>query len=341
MVTARGKIHSLPTIGDNMQVINNHIKNNEFKPVYLIYGTEDYLKKQSKQKLKSAVLGSSDEMNYSYFEGKTVDPLKVIEMADTLPFFSDRRVVIVENSGFFKAANPLGEYIPNMPTSTVLVFVEKEVDKRNKLFKAVKEKGYVAEMNGMDERSLKIWIVSKLTKEKKKITEQTVNYFLTKTGGDMELISTELEKLICYALDREVITMEDIEEVISPQISNQIFQMIDAIASKKQDVALQLYYDLLALKEKPMTILYLITRHFNILLQVKELFALRYDNGTIAKKVGIPPFAVNKYVSQSRNFKKSVLLEALQTSVDIEEQVKTGRLMDKIGVELLIVTYSR
>lgn len=324
-----------------MQVINNHIKNNEFKPVYLIYGTEDYLKKQYKQKLKTAILNGGDEMNYSYFEGKNIDPIKVMEMADTLPFFSERRVVIIENSGFFKAANPLGEYIGTMPSSTVMVFVENEVDKRNKLFKAVKELGVVSEMNGMDERSLKIWIASRLTKEHKKITEQTVNYFLNKTGGDMELINSELEKLICYALDKEIITTEDIDAIISTQISNQIFQMIDAIANKKQHVALELYYDLLALKEKPMTILYLVTRQFNIILQVKELFALRYDNATIAKKVGVPPFAVNKYITQGRNFKRRTLLEALQTSVEIEEQVKTGRLTDKIGVELLIVTYSR
>ena len=195
-------------------------------------------------------------------------------------------------------------------------------------------------MNGMDERSLKIWIASKIKRDQKQVSEHTVDYFLSKTGEDMEMISSELEKLLCYTIGRDVIVEEDVDAIVTTQITNQIFQMIDAIATKRQDIALQLYYDLLALKEKPMTILYLITRQFNILLQTKELQVLHYDNSTIAKKIGVPPFAVKKYIQQAKNFKTRTLIRALQTSVDIEEQVKTGRLNEKIGVEMLIVKYS-
>ena len=323
-----------------MQVINSHIKNKEFKSVYLLYGSEDYLKKQYKQKLKTALLNGGDEMNYAYFEGKNIEVDKLIGFTNTLPFFAERRVVVVENSGLFKSASDLADYLPDMPDTTTMVFVENEVDKRNKLYKAVLKLGVVSEMNGMDERSLKVWIASRLKNDGKRITEQTVDYFLSKIGSDMETINSELEKLICYALDKEVITEEDVDAVVTVQITNQIFAMIDAIGNKKQKVALELYYDLLALKEKPMTILFLITRHFNNLLQVKELFALRYDNGSIAKKIGVPPFAVGKYVAQGKNFSKEILLDALQASVEIEEQVKTGRLNEKVGVELLIVQFS-
>ncbi len=323
-----------------MQVINSHIKNKEFKSVYLLYGSEDYLKKQYKQKLKTALLNGGDEMNYAYFEGKNIEVDKLIGFANTLPFFAERRVVVVENSGLFKSASDLADYLSDMPDTTTMVFVENEVDKRNKLYKAVLKLGVVSEMNGMDERSLKVWIASRLKNDGKRITEQTVDYFLSKIGSDMETINSELEKLICYALDKEVITEEDVDAVVTVQITNQIFAMIDAIGNKKQKVALELYYDLLALKEKPMTILFLITRHFNNLLQVKELFALRYDNGSIAKKIGVPPFAVGKYVAQGKNFSKEILLDALQASVEIEEQVKTGRLNEKVGVELLIVQFS-
>ncbi|MDO5519639.1 MAG: DNA polymerase III subunit delta [bacterium] len=323
-----------------MQTINKHIKENEFKPVYLIYGTEDYLKKQYKGKLKAAVLGDSDDMNYSYFEGKDADPVKITDAINTLPFFNDKRVVIVENSGLFKSANTLADHLKEMPDSTVLVFVEKEIDKRNKLYKAVKDLGYISEMNGVDESSLKKWVAGKLKVENKKITGSTLDHFLAKTGGDMELINAELEKLVCYAMDKEIITTEDVDQVVVTQVSSQIFLMIDAIASKKQQTALQLYYDLIALKERPTSILYLITRHFNILLQVKDLYRLHESNATIAKRVGIPPFAVNKYVAQGRNFKRSILLEAVATATDIEEQIKTGRLNENMGVEMLIVKYS-
>ncbi len=279
-------------------------------------------------------------MNYTYFEGKQVNVSKVVDIANTLPFFSDRRLIVIENSGYFKNQNDLADYIKDFPDTTHIVFVESEIDKRNRLYKAVKDIGTISEMNGMDENNLKLWIASLLDKDKKKITGETILHLLSKVGTDMENIQNEVEKLCCYAYDRDIITIADVEEVCSSQISGKIFQMIDAIGSKNQKQALDLYYDLLALKEKPMSILFLITRQFNILLQVKDLVSLGFNNTIISQKTGLMPFTIGKYVSQSKNFKKDVLKDALTSCVSMEEQVKTGRMIDKICVELLIVQYS-
>ncbi|MEG1741916.1 MAG: DNA polymerase III subunit delta [Acetivibrio sp.] len=324
-----------------MQIIKEDIKNNQYKPVYLLCGTEEYLKKLYQDKLKDAILSESDEMNFSYFEGKGIEEGRIIEIAQTLPFFSDRRMILVKNSGFFKNQNGLSEVIKEFPESTVTVFVESEVDKRSKLFKAVKQIGYISEMNGMDERNLKLWLSSLLNQQHKKITEQTAAYLLSKSGTDMKNLSNEIEKLIGYAYDREVITIEDVEAICTTQVTGKIFQMIDAIGSHKQTEALRLYYDLLALREKPMSILFLLSRHFNILLQIHDLSKEGENSSLMASKIGIPPFAVNKYRSQIKNFKRSQLVEILEDCIQTEENIKTGRLADTMGIELLIVTYSR
>ena len=324
-----------------MQTIKEDIKKNEFRPVYLLCGTEDYLKKLYQDKLKAAILAGSDDMNYSFFEGKDTDPLKIIESADTLPFFNEYRLICVKNSGLFKSSHDLADYLKTMPKSTCIVFIESEIDKRNRLYKTVKEIGYISEMNGMDERNLKLWISTMLNTAGKKITESSALYFLNKCGTDMVLLSQELEKLICYAYDDEIITNEHIDAVCTTQITGKVFQMIDAIASGKQNQALELYHDLLTLREKPLSILFLLTRQFNILLQVKELTAHGYSNSIIASKVSVPPFAVNKYISQAKNFSKERLLEALEACASIEEHIKTGRLNETMGIELLIVSYSK
>lgn len=324
-----------------MNTIKEHIKTNQYKPVYLLYGTEEYLKKLYQQKLKDGILSGSDEMNYSYYEGKGIDVNAVKETADTLPFFNDRRLIVIKESGLFKAQNDLADYLKLIPNTSIIVFVEKEIDKRNRLYKAVKEIGVISEMNGMDEKNLKLWIASLFQKANKKLTEHTINYLLNKTGTDMDTLANEVEKLICFAMDREVITIEDIDAICVTQITGKIFQMIDMIGSGNQKEALKLYYDLLTLREKPMSILYLITRHFNILLQMKELSKNGYNQSIISKKVGVPPFAVKKYIAQSKNFTNTCLLEALHTCAEVEEQVKTGKLVDIMGIELFIVTYSK
>jgi DNA polymerase-3 subunit delta len=325
-----------------MKVIKEHIKSGSFKSFYLLFGSEDYLKKLYRDKLKTAILGDgSVDMNYSYFEGKDLNQKAVTEAAQTLPFFSDRRLIVIEGSGLFKSQNDFSELLANTPESTTIVFVESEVDKRNKLYKFVKDQGYAAELNGLDDKNLKLFVASLLEQEGKRITENTVTYLLDRIGPDMENIRSEVEKLIGYTMDREIVTAQDIDAVVTVQTTGKIFQMIDAIGLKQQNKALDLYYDLLSLREKPMSILYLIIRHFNILLQVKDLSSRGNSPQSISEAVGVPPFAAGKYISQSRNFTIKKLMEALEFGTDIEEQVKTGRLLEKVGVELFIITFSK
>lgn len=324
-----------------MKNILADIKANSYKPVYLLYGTEDYLKKQFRDNLKKAIVGDGDSMNYSYFEGKAPDSKAVSEIASTMPFFADRRLVVIENSQLFKTADDMIiDMVKELPDTTVVVFVENEVDKRSRLYKAVKDKGYICELNEQSDNDIMRWVVSLLKKEGRTMDNATLQLFLTKTGSSMENISRELEKLICYTIGRTAITAEDVEEVCTTQTTNRIFDMITAISQKNQDRALALYYDLLTLKEPPMRIMYLIARNFNQLLMVKELTENGNASSAIASKMGIQGFLVGKLQAQARPFKAGVLRRALEECVSLEEAVKTGRLEDRLAVEMLIVKYS-
>lgn len=319
----------------------NDIQSGQLKQVYLLSGEEAYLRLQYRDKLRTVLVPDGDTMNYHYFEGKDTSIPKLIDLAETMPFFADRRVIFVENSGFFKkSSDQLADYVLTMAPSACLVFVETEVDKRNRLYKAVKEKGRIMEFGTQDENTLKKWILVQLKKEGKKISAGTMELFLQKTGTDMANIRQELEKLFGYTMGRDVITDEDVETVCTRQVANQIFDMVEAIALRKQKQALKLYYDLLSLKEPPMRILFLIGRQFNLLLQVKELKSKGYDNKLIAEKTGLRPFIVNKYLTQTGRFKKEELKEALSACVEADEAVKTGKMNDIMSVELLIIKYS-
>lgn len=324
-----------------MQRINEDIKNGQFKQMYLLYGEETYLRKQYRDRLRKALTIEGDTMNYSYFEGKNIAVGSVIDLAETLPFFADRRVIIVENSNLFKTGGEkMAEYLSEPAEAVCFVFVEQEVDKRSKLFKTVSAKGTAVEFPVQNEATLKKWILGMIKKEGKQITEQSLNFFLEKTGTDMENIRKELEKLMCYCMDKDVISMQDIEDICTHRVSSHIFDMVNAIADRKQKTALDLYYDLLALKEPAMRILFLIARQFNMLLQVKELKGKGYDNKVIGQKAGLQPFIAGKYVAQAAKFKSSDLRRALEACVEAEEAVKTGRMNDVMSVELLIVQYS-
>ena len=325
-----------------MKTIDEDIKTGQFKAVYLLYGEEAYLKKQYKDKLKNAMADPEDTMNFAAYEGKNINAKEVIDLAETLPFFADRRVILIENSGFFKGScEDLAEYMKQIPETTRFIFVEEEIDKRSKLYKAVKSAGKIVEFTTQTEELLTRWILSRLKKEGKNITGSVMQLFLSKTGSNMGNIDRELEKLICYCMDKNVIEATDVEAVTTEQTTNKIFDMVNAIAEHDQKKALDLYYDLLTLKEPPMRIMYLISRQFQILLNIKDMSGKGFDNATIAKNAGIPPFAVKRNMAQARGFSMQQLKQAIRDGVDFEESVKTGRMNDQMAVELFIVTYSR
>lgn len=324
-----------------MKTIDNDIKMGQLKNVYLLYGTEDYLKRQYRDKLKHALVEPDDTMNFSTYEGKDINPKELIDLSETLPFFKEKRMILVENSGFFKnSCDDLAEYMSQVPESTCFVFVEEEVDKRSKLFKAASRAGSTVEFETPKEDMLIRWILGRIQREGKKITQSVMQLFLSKTGSDMENIDKELEKLICYTLDKTEISAADVEAICTGQTENKIFEMIDAISARNQKKALDLYYDLLALKEAPMRILFLIARQFQNLLLIKSMSAKGYPAVSIAKTAGMPSFAVQKNLRQAGAFKINQLKEAIEDCGQAEEDVKTGRMADQLAVELLIVKYS-
>lgn len=320
-----------------MNTLKKHIEKKEFSPIYLLYGEEDYLKKLYKDKLKTAIIGEDLTMNYNYYEGKNIDTSEVISQAQTLPFFNDKRLIIIENSELFKKQNDLADFIGSMPDTTYIIFVENQIDKRGRLYKQVNKVGTVSEMKGLNDKNLKIWIASILKQDNKRITQDTASYLLGKTGPDMENILNEVEKLTCYAFDRDIISKEDVDAVCTEQVEGKIFQMIDAIAIKDNDLALNLYYDLLSLREKPLSILFLLARHFTILIQVKDLLGFGYDKSLISKKAGIQPYFIGKYISQARKISKKALNMNLNLCTETEEGIKSGRQIDQLGVEVLII----
>lgn len=324
-----------------MKSLNEDLKTGKFKQIYLLYGEEAYLKKQYKERFIKAMLPEGDTMNYAYYEGKNTDIKEVIDLAETLPFFAERRLIVFENTGFFKSSGAdLADYISDMPDTTYFIFIESEVDKRSRLYKAVKAKGHIAELGVQDENTLRRWVQGLVKKEHKTMEPGDIVYFLNKVGTDMENITKELEKLVCYAMDRDVLTREDIDAVCVTQITSHIFEMVNAVADKNQRKALDLYYELLALKEPPMRILFLLTREYRILFHVKALLKQGYGRKEIASKAGLHPFAAGRYMDQAKRFHTKELRAAIEEGADIEQRVKTGLLTDHLAVELFLVKHS-
>ncbi len=290
--------------------------------------------------LKEALVGS-DEMNLTRFAGKDISIPAVIDAAETMPFFAERRLILIEDSGLLKSGGEeLADYLKELPETAYFVMTEAQSDKRSRLFKVCQTNGVAVEFARQDEKTLKTWVASVLQRDGKKMTERDIEHFLTLTGDDMVNIRGEIEKLVCYTGDREIVTAADADRITTRQIGNHIFDMIEAIGSRQQEKALSLYYELLSLKEAPLSILFLVVRQFNLLLQTKELMEKRQSKYEIGEKIKLPHFIAEKYMRQTRHFTGEQLREALRFCADTEEDIKSGRIGDRMGIELVIVGLS-
>lgn len=328
-------------VSQEVKNLQEDIKTGKFKNAYLLFGEEAYLKIQYKEKLIHALNPDDDTMNFTKYEGKGIEVREIIDLCETMPFFADHRVVLVENSGFFKnKCDELADYMKTLPDYLRLVFVEEEVDKRSRMYKAVKACGSIGEFKQQDEKTLMRWAAGILGKNGRKITQRDVELLLSMTGTDMGNLRMELEKLISYTEGREVVTGEDIRAVCTTQTTNKIFDMVRAVTEKNQKRALDLYYDLLTLREPPMRILFLLAKQFRQICLTKKLSEEGLSQTEIASKLGVPSFVVRNLESCARAYTVEELENAVRDFVDAEEAVKTGTLGDVLSVELLIVKYS-
>ena len=324
-----------------MRRIDQDISSGQFHNIYLLYGKERYLIHQYTNKLKAALCAEGDNMNVHFYQGKGLIVEQIIDLAETLPFLAEHRVIFIDDCGLFKAGgDKLAAYLEEACESTIFVFTDFEIDSKckSKLFKTVSSKGLCIEFPTQDDRTLFRWVASRIKKEGKQISEQTLQLFLSKNTSDMQSIEMELEKLFCYCLNKPSIEAADVEAICQTSITDNVFDLVEALGYGNHKKALEIYYELITAKEEPLRILSMISRQFHFLLQTKALLNKGFQGPALASKLGLSPYVAKKYVAQCKGFSIATLRQAMEQCVEAETAVKTGQLAPNVSVEMVLLT---
>ena len=332
-----------------MKEILNHIKEHNLKHVYLLYGDEQAVVKIYRNKILKELMGSDSletlkqDLNFSIFTGTPIDVDSVIELATSYPFMGDKRVLVLENTKVFsKESTRLAECIKNLPETTYIIFTELTVSDKKGLFAAVKEVGYITEIDEQPRENVEGWVIRTLSESGKRISRTALDTLLQRAGLDMMRLTNELRKIIAYKGEDTDIKVEDIIALVNIEPQDKVFLMIDAMASRNADQAMKYYFDLLELKVPPQKILSLIERHMRILIQVKDLKNKGYATSAIPSRVKeVKAWAASKYASQASKLSTSDILECMNDCVELTLQSRTGAISDRLSVEYIIVKYSK
>ncbi len=334
----------------SIDILKKQIKENELQNVYLFYGAEEYLIKYYINAIqKLTVNEENSELNFITYDGK-IDEDTIIASCETLPIFSDKKLVIVKNSGMFKSKkgdaagssskktgnDKFSDYLKNMPSYTCLIMVEAEADKRLKLYKTISNTGLVVEFDYQKPIVLVKWVSKAFNSYNKKIDQLTASYFVENSDYSMTELLNEIDKIVNYVGDKPQITINDIESVCNKSIKSRIFDLTDAISGGDVSKALNLLNDMAALKEPMQKILFMIIRQIRMLYRIKLLRQKGISEEMVKKQLGLTPYVAEKVMKISRGLNLSILEKAMSYSLELDESIKTGKITDREAVELLI-----
>ncbi|OON93257.1 MAG: DNA polymerase III subunit delta [Candidatus Epulonipiscioides saccharophilum] len=306
--------------------------------IYLVYGTEIYLKNRRIAEIKSQNSISNSLMNEVVIKGKTGRVETIIEEGETHPFLSDKKIIIVKDSELFVAgrkddSNKLAKWLESAPEYVYLIFDESKIDKGNRLFKTLRSFGQVEEFNMASD--VQIASIIKAEFNNPNVDHRVLQYFISKMPNDITYILLEFSKLLSYC-GAEPISISAIDEICVVALEQQIFGLIKYIFNQDTTTAINFYHELIYKKESPIAMLGLIASNYRNIFQIKDLARLNHPSRDIANKLGLRDFVVKDYINVSKRYKYQEIKDALKLCLDTDKNIKTGLVEAEKGVELLI-----
>lgn len=306
---------------------------------YLIYGIDDYLiNKEVEKIIKSEKI---EDINISRYD-LTIDSIStVIDDALTMSLFDEKKVIIINNCLYFnrvkcdeKDVSLLEDYINNPNPSTIMIIINhnESIDSTKKITKAIKKNGKVIELV---ETNVNI-IVKKLFDDYK-IDSDTIKLLISRVGEDIDILAQEVEKLKAYKIEDKKITNEDVIACSTFNIDMDIFKFIDNIINKDKENALKVYYELLKNNEEPIKIIALLASKFRLMYQASTLDKKRLSNTEIANVLGVHAYPVKLAIKASSKYNTTLLLSYIKALANLDEDIKTGKIEPKLGLELFIL----
>lgn len=334
----------------SMREVTSELKKGVIHPVYLLYGTELLLIDEMVRLIQQQALPQGiDDFNYMKFHYDETPIQYAVSEAETIPFMSERKCILVNNCAAFTTAKSsrvdhdpdvLQAYLGNpAPFSTLILTVNAEkLDERKKLTKIAQQNACVVQFVALKENECKDWIVKEAKGHGVAVTSDGVNRLIMSVGTNLRLLRSEIEKLALYAGEGGTITEGVVDDLATRTMENNVFVFIDEVVRLRVEKAMRMMYDLMKNKEEPIKLLFMITRQIRIMLQIKVQSGRGYSMNQIAQQIGVHPYAAKIASEQGNRYSPKELEGLLYDLAEIDYKIKTGQIGDKTALEMFLLT---
>ncbi|MEG0823162.1 MAG: DNA polymerase III subunit delta [Erysipelotrichaceae bacterium] len=309
---------------------------------YLLYGEEAYRINKTIKKIKEEFSDES-EMNVSVFDASCHSINVIIDDANTIPFFSEKKIVIVNNANYFSSSYEgkedltlLENYLLNPLTTTELVLVGNypKLDARKKIVKCVNKNARVLVFNPLDEMAKNTWIVAEVKRRNIKMEKEALKIFISRVACDMQIIEHELDKFEAY--DGKI-DIQCVKSLVTKQLNENVFDLVNAVVKKDKSASMIIWRDLLILNTEPIALIALLASQFRFLLQVKLLHNEGYDKAEITSRMSAHPYRVQLALGTINGLNAREIQKILSDLANLDQNLKSGALDKILGFELFLL----
>lgn len=328
--------------------VQQDVAKQTLKPIYLIQGTDQYLLDQVRAAFVGLIPDEDRTLNLAQFDMRETPLGVAVDDARSVPFFGDRRVVMIDDAYFLIGENPrtkvehhvedLIAYAEHPEPQTVLVIFApyEKLDSRKKVVKLLKEQAAYLAFGDLTEKDVRSMITDKLRQNGFEMSGPAIQLLVRLTNMSLTQIMSELDKLMLYAYDTKQIDEQAVDALVTRTLSENIFDLINALLNRKLTRAVELYHELIEGGEAPLRLHAAILGQFRLLLQVKS--ATQSEAGT-AKMLKVNPYRVKLARQTVRRFSYPALAKAYLGLVGMEEQLKSTAREPELLFELFVLRY--
>ena len=305
--------------------------------IYFFYGPNSFTATNEINRIiEGYIAKAGSDFGLDRIDGsnKNINDIRTVLQAS--PFLANSRLVIVNDFGKSKAApDKLELALGLVPSSTVVIFFDPDVDMRTVYFKTMNKLANVIKFDKLSGGALSTWILKETKSAGGSIDRQTALQLIALAGEDQWRLSGEINKLVSY---NKTISKDSINLLVTPSLHQTVFDLVEAMTAGRDKVALKIFGDLIAERNNE---IYLLTM---VIWQLRNLILAKTSQGLapneLARETGMSPYVATKSMNSSKNFDESVLRHAFLAAAETEFRIKSGKEPAEPAVERLILEVS-
>lgn len=328
------------------------LDNGELNSIYVLSGEEIFLIDRFVELFKEKIVSKDFfDMNYIEYDFSKIDLQKLKIDCETAPFFSNKRLIIVNDVNLSKNGismyknffEEMYDYIDKIPNTTVLLFVMKgSLAYRGKFYKQISIIGHNIELVRFNEIELFKFIKKRFILKNIEVKDNVLKYIIDRIGyldssreKNLYDVENEVNKLL-NSFSKNTLDFKDVDEILVDKFENSIFKLLDMISKKDYKSSIKILIELKKSGEDSFSTFYMIVRYIRNLLGVKVLKLKQKHIDYISKELKISNYECKKLYSVCDNFSVETLCNYIDLTYSVESDIKTKNRDIDLLLELLI-----